>query len=350
MRSHRHGQQFSLASYNPRALLPRKPEMDAALKQRLIGAAVLVALAVIFLPMLVDGPDPQSNPSSVPLEIPPAPERDFETRELPLGAPGGGAAAPAAADDPNRIVAVDTDSAPRTDARPEDAAPPPESSAPPADAAPAPAATGVVAPADTAPAAAPVAAAPASAPIVPPPAAADRATSPGGRYVVNLGSYGNAANASALVAALKAAGLPAYAEALQVEGKTVQRVRLGSYAQRGEAEAARLAATRVRSDLSASVVALDGESAIAAPAPARTPVAPGFAVQIGALKSEADANALRSRARAAGFTAFVERVVTEAGPLWRVRIGPELQRANADRIKAQVAQKLQIDGMVVTHP
>ena len=34
--------------------------MDAPLKQRLIGAAVLVALAVIFLPMLVDGPEPPS--------------------------------------------------------------------------------------------------------------------------------------------------------------------------------------------------------------------------------------------------------------------------------------------------
>jgi DedD protein len=323
--------------------------MDAALKQRLIGAAVLVALAVIFLPMLVDGPDPQTNPSSVPLEIPPAPERDFETRELPLGAPGTDATTPAPADDPNRIVTVDADSAPRTDARPEDAAAPIAASVAPAALPPAePAATGVVAPAM--PASAPASTTPAPQPVAPPPVVAGPATSPGGRYVVNLGSYGNVANANALVAALKAGGLPAYSESVQVEGKAVQRVRLGSYAQRGEAEAARLAATRLRSDVSASVVALDVETAAAAPAPTRTPVASGFAVQIGALKSEADANALRGRARAAGFTAFVERVVTESGPLWRVRIGPELQRANADRIKAQVAQKLQIDGMVVTHP
>ena len=32
--------------------------MESALKQRLIGAAVLVALAMIFLPMLLKGPDP----------------------------------------------------------------------------------------------------------------------------------------------------------------------------------------------------------------------------------------------------------------------------------------------------
>jgi DedD protein len=317
--------------------------MDAALKQRLVGAAVLVALAVIFLPMLVDGPEPQPGTSSVSLDIPPAPERDFETRELPLATPGSqpAPAPPADADDPNRIVAVDAANVPRVDAQPEGPAtatdvPPASSTTPPPPVATPPAAT------PAAPEAAPVASAPAP--------ASTPATTPGGRYVVNLGSYGNAANASALVASLKAAGLPAYAESLQVEGKAVQRVRLGSYAQRGEAEAARLTATRVRTDLSATVVALGTEAGAAAPAPARAPVAAGFAVQIGALKSEPDANTLAARARGAGFTAFVERVVTDDGPLWRVRVGPELQRANAERLKTQVAQKLQIDGMVVTHP
>jgi len=37
--------------------------MDSRLKQRLVGAAVLVALAVIFLPMLVQGPAPDSGVS-----------------------------------------------------------------------------------------------------------------------------------------------------------------------------------------------------------------------------------------------------------------------------------------------
>ncbi|RXE43711.1 sporulation protein, partial [Xanthomonas perforans] len=41
--------------------------MDTALKQRLIGAIVLVALAVIFLPMLVKGPAPSSGVADVPL-------------------------------------------------------------------------------------------------------------------------------------------------------------------------------------------------------------------------------------------------------------------------------------------
>src|SRR6478672_4105145 len=62
--------------------------MDSRLKQRLIGAAVLVALAVIFLPMLVQGPAPDSGVSDVPLSMPDAPRGEYETRDLPLVTPG----------------------------------------------------------------------------------------------------------------------------------------------------------------------------------------------------------------------------------------------------------------------
>lgn len=66
--------------------------MDTPLKQRLIGAIVLVALAVIFLPMLVKGPAPDSGVANVPITAPDAPgDGQFETRELPLVAPAGGA-------------------------------------------------------------------------------------------------------------------------------------------------------------------------------------------------------------------------------------------------------------------
>ena len=62
--------------------------MDSRLKQRLIGAAVLVALAVIFLPMLVQGPAPDSGISSVPLSMPDTPDAGTVTRDLPLVSPG----------------------------------------------------------------------------------------------------------------------------------------------------------------------------------------------------------------------------------------------------------------------
>ncbi|MBW8366610.1 MAG: SPOR domain-containing protein, partial [Arenimonas sp.] len=76
-----------------------------------------------------------------------------------------------------------------------------------------------------------------------------------------------------------------------------------------------------------------------------------FAVQLGALSSEADANALRDRARAAGFVAFHQRVDTDRGAVWRVRVGPEADRASADRLRESVVGKLGMkDAIVVPHP
>lgn len=296
--------------------------MDSALKQRLIGAAVLVALGVIFLPMLLQGPAPDDGASDVPLQMPEAPDVEFETRELPLIAPMPGAPESSAtggldSNDPNRVATVDAGGtpAPRMDA--------------------------------------PVEPLPAPAPS-PPSREPIPAAQSGGRYVVNLGIYANRANASALVDSLKKAGLPAYSENTVSGGRAAQRVRLGPFDQRSAAEAARLHARDVRVEVPASVVALD----TATPAPASTPstsaattsMSTGYAVQVGAFRTEGDANALRERLRAGGFGALTERVNAESGTLFRVRVGPTAQRAEADRLRAQVAERFKLDGLVVSYP
>lgn len=318
--------------------------MDASLKQRLIGAAVLVALAVIFLPMLIGGPEPDAGTDTVPVDVPARDDRRFETRDLTLAPPsptlapampGSAPALDANQLDANQVATVDTTGAPpRIDAvsgAPVGTTQDGVSAAEPAPTTPV--------PASPAPASSPALVA--QTPLAVP------ATSSSGRWAVNLGSYANAANASNLVAQLRQQHLPAYAEQVALNDKTAQRVRLGPFAQRSEAESARLTLQKLRSDLPTSVVSLEGEKAPAAvkPAPAE-----GFAVQIGALRSETDANALRDRARAAGFASYVERTATAGGTFWRVRVGPELQRANADKLKGEVKAKLGIDGNVVPHP
>ncbi|MFY8133757.1 MAG: hypothetical protein ACOVKS_02005, partial [Aquimonas sp.] len=95
--------------------------MDAALKQRLIGATVLVALAVIFLPMLVDGPEAEREIAGeqLSLDLPTLPDRPMETREIPLlPTPADSAAtAPVAdADGAEVLPVVDTGAEQRTDA------------------------------------------------------------------------------------------------------------------------------------------------------------------------------------------------------------------------------------------
>lgn len=334
--------------------------MEPALKQRLWGAVILVALAVIFLPMLIQGPAPDSGVSDVPLTMPDAPAGQYETRELPLvtsgevpegGAVGMDTTSPDAADLANPAVTPNA-SAP---------VPQPSAGAPVSQAVPlgdggvsAPAAL----PAETAPAPAAVA--------LPAPAA-------GGDYAVNLGSFASAANAEGVVRALKQSQLPGYSEPATVNGRSGYRVRVGPYATRADAEAARLRAQQLRGDLRGDVVVLDSDPVASKPAPPSTaqpastkppaaqpkPVASapapaatgtGFAVQLGAFSKAADANALRDRLRAAGFSAFVEQVNTDKGALSRVRVGPVVGRGEADQLKSQVKAKTGMDGIVRPHP
>lgn len=346
--------------------------MDSALKQRLIGAAVLVALAMIFLPMLLKGPDTaEPDAAQVPMDMPVAPDQEFETRELPLTAPSAATpedgvlgldTRPPASDDPDALVTIGPDGRPVGGSQPlPEETPAPADAPPEAPAVAVDAATGVAPPptepVTAAPAPAPAAATPPPAPATPLPT-----VTAGGRYVVNVGSFSNLDNARALATKLRAQGLPLTSESVDVSGKPAMRLRVGPYAERTAAEAARLRVEGVTGG-SASVIALDASAAPAAAAarPAATPSAPaprpaaaanvGFAVQLGALSSEADANALRDRARAAGFVAFHQRVNTDRGAVWRVRVGPEADRAAADRLRESVASKLGLkDAIVVSHP
>jgi len=339
--------------------------VDTPLKQRLIGAIVLVALAVIFLPMLVKGPAPDSGVASVPIAAPDAPaDGQFETRELPLVAPAGGA------------TGLQTGQAKPLQEAATPATPPTV---------------------DTSPAVA------------------------AGNYAVTFGAYGSKADADAVIAYLQRSQLPGFAEATTINGRQAWRVRVGPYADRAQAEAARLQAVKIRADVKAEVITLDaatGSSApvAATPAPAPAPATPsastpsaatspsassnpvrseslpptatatpaakpeppkpapkpeataskpatapttpaapaasgvGFAVQLGAFGQASDANALRDKVRAAGFSAFVEQVRTEKGTLHRVRVGPVANRADAEQLKAQVAAKVGVAGMVRPHP
>ena len=73
-------------------------------------------------------------------------------------------------------------------------------------------------------------------------------------------------------------------------------------------------------------------------------------MQLAAPAKEADANALRDRAHAAGFVAFVQRVDTDAGVRYRVRVGPVVDRVDAVKLRDDASAKLGIQGNIVPHP
>jgi DedD protein len=184
------------------------------------------------------------------------------------------------------------------------------------------------------------------------PTTTSTASSSAGRFMVNIGSYANAANAAQLESSLRAAGLTVRAEVVTVDGKSARRLRLGPFASRALAETARIKAKTVRADIPASVIEVDDSPA--ADAPARSSAAAGtsasaFALQLAVLSDEAKANTQRDSLRAAGFAAFVEKLQTDKGMVYRLRVGPEADRADAEKIRAAVKKRFGHDAIIVDY-
>lgn len=198
--------------------------MDSVLKQRLVGAVVLVALAVIFIPMLLEGPDSNLVP-----EMPPLPE----PAEPGIGQPLDGFPQAGEIPDEPALTVVQGDEA---SAEPESGDVAADAQA--GDAEPMPQADDVPA-AEPRPANVPEQAA-ASAPEAPPAAAAGQdaaASGELGSWVVQMGSFSSEQNALRLRDRLRKERFATQVEKVAVGGKTLYRVRVGPYLERAEAEA-----------------------------------------------------------------------------------------------------------------
>lgn len=75
-----------------------------------------------------------------------------------------------------------------------------------------------------------------------------------------------------------------------------------------------------------------------------------WVVQLGSFTNEANANALNKKLRKAGFTAFVEPLKQRTRMIYRVRVGPELLRSDAQLLQQKLKATMQIDGMVIQYP
>jgi cell division septation protein DedD len=360
--------------------------LESDLKTRLLGAAVLFALAVIFVPMFFSSNPPATGgDKAVDLAIPPAPDRDMQTKTMSLTpgvAPGSsasaapkpavsGTAVPASSDQlatvnigSNRPRDVETD--PQAGQKPQPTTvtrPNPDQPLIPAQTKPAnEPAVKIQKPG------APVAAAPkpaAQAPVIPaatqptPTPAQPAATAAHGHFMLNLSAYSSSASAQSLMQRVRGLGYPVNSKPINQAGKSLTLVTAGPFDSRAAAEAARLKITQAipgapaRLEAGASTPTQDEAApapAAVAPAKAAAPRAGGWAVQVAAVGSQADANALRDKLRANGFDGYVDTVTAGGKQLWRVRAGPQTQRDDAVRIRDQIKSKLGIGGNVVTAP
>lgn len=78
--------------------------------------------------------------------------------------------------------------------------------------------------------------------------------------------------------------------------------------------------------------------------------AKAWAVQVGSFTKRESAEKLRDRLRKSGYRAFVTSAQAAGKTVVRVRIGPELERADADQLRKRIEKDLQLQAKVVVHP
>ena len=325
------------------------------MKTRLLGAAVLLALLVLFVPMFFPSTPPASTPDeAVSLAIPPAPDRDLQTKTMSLtpdATPAASSTTPvipsSTPGSSDQLATVDISSR-----RPRDV----EGDNPASAQATTSAASK---PSERKP---PPAVAPKNEPVVSaPPAAAS------GSYSLNLSAYSSSAGASNLMGKVRALGYPVRSFPVRQRGKTLTMVTAGPFETRTAAESARLKITQAIKGVPARLesspdaapspvpaapkaTTKTATAAPASPAASARPKAGGWAVQVAAMSSEPDANALRDKLRANGFDGFVDSVSVGSKRLWRVRAGPQADADAAAHLRDQIQSKLKLSGIVVPVP
>jgi DedD protein len=210
-------------------------QMDQHLKERLVGAAVLVVIGVLVIPVLLDGPPPD-EPVRVGLELPAA-GNDRKSHTIRLDVPAERPATPGSGSivRPDQPAAGKNEGAPQpavsasgpeseetsvpaakseepepTPARPEPKrAEPPEQNA--GDGSP-----------------------PAQRPTAEPEQSGDPSSS--GGWVVQLGSFSSEENAVRLSGEIRRQGYPVFVSKVTAGGKTMHRVRVGPVAEKDEAQ------------------------------------------------------------------------------------------------------------------
>ncbi len=90
----------------------------------------------------------------------------------------------------------------------------------------------------------------------------------------------------------------------------------------------------------------------AAPQPTadNTQVLSGWVVQLGSFSNQVNAQGLVSKLQAQGFAAFIEELADNSESIFRVRVGPELDRDDAENIQKSLMARTGIKGIIISYP
>lgn len=332
--------------------------MDKALKQRLVGASILIILAVIILPMLLSGRSETLKQESRQIELPPKPEElSIETRRFPVGIPNKSAVTktppavdPANDPEPDLPPPVETDVSSVSMQAPE-----PAVQSGTGDTATQVSDAGIDGQQDTektitddvlkSPAVTSITLKSAPDKNLDVSQTTDAAQDTP-RYLVQVASFSSEKNANALAGQLRADSMPVLMDVVDRPTGRLHRVRLGPYSERSEADTVVASLRSKMTDLTPRILDLRPSES----APVSTPSDPlvRWVVQVGSFNSSQKAETLVAELRLSGLTAFSEKVSTASSTVYKVRIGPELDRDKAAELARKVKTDHGLDGFVTT--
>lgn len=84
--------------------------------------------------------------------------------------------------------------------------------------------------------------------------------------------------------------------------------------------------------------------------PELSPDLQAWVVQVGSFAEKRNAESLRDKLRESDFSAFVEPAEVGDRRMYRVRVGPELEKRMAERLKVDLQKQLQIAGQIRRYP
>ncbi|GAB4256646.1 MAG: hypothetical protein Kow0065_05490 [Methylomicrobium sp.] len=359
--------------------------MDQELKQRLIGAVVITALAAIFVPMLFDDPVEESGQTVNELSLPEAPVEPFEktAEQLPENANPQWAEQSAQPIDPSvkpgEQIASDDEGLTQEEL---DYMGPVEdgSELQPVKKIPLPPSL-VQNSNDTA-----TLQADEDKPITghdsnvsqnkisesQPERIVSTAPVDGtSNWYIQPGSFSKQDNAFALRDKLRSQGFTASVEEYVVSGKKSYRVLVGPESDKNRAQATRSrldSANNLKSlvlplnkpkivEPIAKAAPILSKTAADSPASVTQSSKPASSqvsglvkwyIQLGSFSQQENADSLRDKLRAKGLPAFVTEVNTSQGKAYRLRVGPELDKKRAESILSRLANENNLKGFLVS--
>lgn len=327
--------------------------MDQELKQRLIGASVIIALAIIFVPMLFDGEVADKNNQNVSISIPEAGENSLEVKKFELDRPVVESKEPPPTE--AELIISDTNEPQLVDV--ESVNIPSDESLQSIDSQANDETENQNQAETTKPIEEQLIAEPVQQPepqeeeppvVEAKPITKQPATVVSGNQIfrVKLGSFSQQGNAERVKSSLAQKNIKAIVE--YSPGLKLYRVwSQEMYLDESRANNYVSAVNQLNLNIGTpKVITLSAEEVSQMASQGQM----GWVVQLGSFSAQKNAIELRNKVKAAGFSGFVDVITNSAGTtLYRLRIGPLMEKSDAEKTQSDIQQKLKLDGLIKPH-